>query len=110
VSARTTGPSECSHRALARFAHKVDRQWIKGAPASMPKHWRAVCGLALAMEPRRGADPLFHRAVVASLRFALPHRAEQSTSIDVWARDPRNLAALAVDLLPVIRTHARGVK
>lgn len=30
----------------------------------------------------------------------------QWTSIDTWASDPRNVAALAVDLLPVIRKHA----
>ncbi|TAK22959.1 MAG: hypothetical protein EPO40_27170 [Myxococcaceae bacterium] len=107
MSARTTRPSECSPRALARFARKVDRQWMKGAPAPMPKHWRDVCGLALAMAPQSAGDPLFHRALVAALRFALPRREELSASVDVWARDPRNLAALAVDLLPVIRTHAR---
>ncbi len=97
-----------SARELARFTHKIDRQWMKGAPASMPKHWRRVCDLALAMAPESADDPKFHRAVAASLRFALPYKRGQRSSVDTWAADPRNVAALAVDLLPVIRTHARG--
>ena len=48
----------------ARFAHKIDRQWQKGAPAPMPKRWRTVCGIALAMAPQSADDPKFHRAVV----------------------------------------------
>jgi len=90
----------------ARFAHKIDRQWQKGAPAPMPKRWRTVCGIALAMAPQSADDPKFHRAVVAALRFARPVMRRQWTSIDTWASDPRNVAALAVDLLPVIRKHA----
>jgi hypothetical protein len=102
----TTVPTT-SARELARFTHKIDRQWQKGTPAPRPKHWRTVCGIALAMAPRSATDPKFHRAIVAALRFARPAFSKQWSSIDQWAADPRNIAALAVDLLPVIRTHAR---
>ena len=104
---QTTSTTPAMTRAHARLCHKVDRQWMKGAPAPMPKHWRTVCGAALAMAPKAGADPKFHRALVASLRFALPRG--QRSSLDAWTSDPLNLAALAVDLLPVIRKHARTV-
>ncbi len=106
--ARNLRHQPTTDRAAARFAHKVDRQWRKGAPAPMPKHWRAVCGLALEMAPQRANDPVFHRAVVASLRFARPVMRRQWTSIDTWASDPRNVALLAVDLYPVVRRHARS--
>lgn len=93
-------------RARARFAHKVDRQWQKGPPAPMPKHWRLACDVAVAMAPALSGDPIFHRAMVASLRFATPRMRGQWSAIDVWASDPVNVATLALDLLPVIRTHA----
>jgi len=107
----TKTTATAADRRTARFVHKIDRQWQKGAPAPMPKHWRTVCGLALSMAPRSAADPKFHRALVAALRFATPRRTEQTRDVrelDEWSRDPRNVAALAVDLLPVIRAHARA--
>lgn len=94
-------------RTTARFAHKIDRQWQKGAPRSMPRHWRMVCLLALASAPERAEDAKFHRAVVAALRFALPHPGEADRTTAAWAANPENIAALAVDLYPVIRAHAR---
>lgn len=96
-------------QARARFAHKIDRRWQKGAPAPMPKFWRLVCDLALAANPRKASDEHFHRAVVASLRFSLPRAAGTegaSREMEVWARDPRNVADLAVDLYTVIRSHS----
>lgn len=79
----------------------------------MPKHWRAVCDAAVAARPQLAGDEVFQRAVVAALRFALPRADEAPTSareLDDFASDPKSLAALAVDLLPVIRRHARGAR
>lgn len=95
-------------QARARFAHKIDRRWQKGAPASMPKFWRLVCDLALAAAPHRAHDEHMHRAVVASLRFSLPRAPGTegaSREMNAWARDPRNVADLAGSLYDVIRAR-----
>lgn len=103
-------PTTTRARARARLCHKVDRLWTARAGAGpMPRRWREVCAWALVFAPKAGGDPKFHRAIVAALGFAKPYVRGQWSSIDAWAKDPANVAALAVDLLPVIRAHARPV-
>jgi hypothetical protein len=107
--AATKPPPGARARARARFAHKVDRRWWASPDRRpLPKHWRLVCDLALAMSPRHAHDPIFHRAVAAALSFATPRRDERTRDVrevDAWARDPWNLASLAVDLMTMLRAR-----
>lgn len=89
-------------RERASFARRIDRQWQKGPPASMPKHWREVCDAALTRAPRLADDPLYHRAVVAALRFAKPRRTPGSATTNAWAADPFNAADLALSMHSVL--------